>query len=212
MLIVAACVLFWFKRILVNEQRQICLLALGTIVFTFCKYALSRGSNGDISGRTAWKNLLESTHREESCAPQHSLLVNWHRLWFQNSVDLPLGHTNVVQNWQMEFLIIKFPLCGSISMQINSLYIETTTGLIYCKVKPSFTRFWTIFLNGKIPVGIPRLSFTWDPRNRVSFWTASSIAIYDRICTVPFKRVAQVKNSFVQNFVRTRVYGVLRSP
>ena len=33
-------------------------------------------------------------------------------------------------------LFIKFPSCGGICMQINSLYIETTTGLIYCKVKP----------------------------------------------------------------------------
>ena len=41
-----------------------------------------------------------------------------------------------VRHWQIEFLIIKFPSCGSISMQINSLYIETTTGSIYRKVKP----------------------------------------------------------------------------
>ena len=87
---------------------------------------------------TAWKKLLESTHREESCAPQHYQLVNWHRLWFQNSVDLPLGHMNV-RHWQMEFLMIKFPSCGSISMKISSLYIDTTTGLRYCKVKPVYT-------------------------------------------------------------------------
>ena len=160
---------------------------------------------------TSWKKLLELTYREESCAPQHYQLVNRHRLWFQNSVDLPLGHMNV-RHWQMEFLIIKFPSCGSISMKISSLYIDTTTGLRYCKVKPRLHGSGQFFWNGQIPAEIPRLSFTRDPRNRASFWTASSIAICNRICTVPFKRVAQVKNSFVQNFVRTRAYGVLRSP
>ena len=144
MFVVAACVLFWIKRILANEQRK---FACWHSQPLFSHFLNKLGDRMALSlVETAWKKLLESTHPEESCAPQHSLLVNWHRLWFQNSVDLPLGHMNV-RHWQMEFLIIKCPLCGSISMQINSLYIETTTGVIYCKVKPrlhgSGQFFWT---------------------------------------------------------------------
>ena len=144
--IVAACVLFWFKKILVNEQRKFACWHSETLFSHFVN-TLSLGDRMAVSlEETAWKKLLESTHREESCAPQHYQLVNWHRLWFQNSVYLPLGHMNV-RHWQMELLIIKFPSCGSISMKINSLYIETTTGLRYCKVKPrlhgSEQFFWT---------------------------------------------------------------------
>ena len=143
---VAACVLFWFKRILANEQRKFACWDSEPLFSHFVNTLSLRDRMAISLVETAWKKLLESTHREESCAPQHSLLVNWHRLWFQNSVDLPLGHMNV-RHWQIEFLIIKFPSCGSISMQINSLYIETTTGSIYRKVKPRLHGagqfFWT---------------------------------------------------------------------
>ena len=149
---VAACVLFWFKRILANEQRKFACWHSEPLFSHFVN-TLSLGDRMAISlVETAWKKLLESTHREESCAPQHSLVVNWHRLWFQNSVDLPLGHMNV-RHWQMEFLIIKFPSCGSISMQINSLYIETTTGLIYCEVKPRLHGSGQFFWTDKYPQG-----------------------------------------------------------
>ena len=173
MFIVAACVLFWFKRILANEQRKFACWHSEPLFSHFVN-TLSLGDRMALSlVETAWKKLLESNHREESCAPQHSLLVNWHRLWFQNSVDLPLGHTNVVRHWQMEFLIIKFPSCGSICMQINSVYIETTTGLIYCKVKPRLHGCGQ-FLNGQIPAGIPRLSVT-QPHGAVQVFERQAV-------------------------------------
>ena len=44
---------------------------------------------------------------------------------------------------------------------------------------------------------------------QVFVWTlVNSTAISNRICTVPCKRVAQVKNSSVQKFARTRVNGM----
>ena len=49
------------------------------------------------------------------------------------------------------------------------------------------------------------LSFTRDPRNLASFRTVNITAVCNRICTVACKRVARVKNSTVQKFVRTRV-------
>ena len=52
------------------------------------------------------------------------------------------------------------------------------------------------------------LSFTRDQRKRASFWKENSTAICYRICTVRCKRVAQVKNSSFQKFVRNRVNEV----
>ena len=52
-----------------------------------------------------------------------------------------------------------------------------------------------------------RLSFTRFPQNSTCFWTVNSAAICNRICRVPCKRVAQIKNSSVQTYGRTRVNG-----
>ena len=60
------------------------------------------------------------------------------------------------------------------------------------------------FLNGQKLAQI-HLSLTRDLRNRASFWTANSTIICHRICGVPYKLVAQVKNSSVQKFERTHV-------
>ena len=60
------------------------------------------------------------------------------------------------------------------------------------------------FLNGQKLARI-HLSLTRDPRNRASFWTANGTVIYYRICEVQCKLVAQVKNSSIQKFDRTRV-------
>ena len=60
------------------------------------------------------------------------------------------------------------------------------------------------FLNGQKLTRI-HLSLTRDPRNLASFWTANSTVICYRICGVPYKLVAQVKNSSFQKFDRTRV-------
>ena len=51
----------------------------------------------------------------------------------------------------------------------------------------------------------PPFVYTRYPRNSASFWTANGTATCNRICTVPCKRVAQVKNSSLQKFVRTSV-------
>ena len=60
------------------------------------------------------------------------------------------------------------------------------------------------FLNGQKFARI-HLSLRRDQRNPASFWTANSTVICYRICGVPYKLVAQVKNSSVQKFDRTRV-------
>ena len=60
------------------------------------------------------------------------------------------------------------------------------------------------FLNGE-KLARTHLSFTRDPRNLASFRTVNITAICNRICTVACKRVARVKNSTVQKFIRSRV-------
>ena len=60
------------------------------------------------------------------------------------------------------------------------------------------------FLNGE-NLARTHLSFTRDPRNLASFRTVNITAICNRICTVACKRVARVKNSTVQKFIRSRV-------
>lgn len=62
------------------------------------------------------------------------------------------------------------------------------------------------FLNGEKLAGT-HLSITRDPRNLASFRMVNITAICNRICTVTCKRVARVKNSTVQKFVRTRTRG-----
>ena len=62
------------------------------------------------------------------------------------------------------------------------------------------------FLNGQKLTRI-HLSLTGDLRNRASFWTANSTVICYRICEVPYKLVARVKNSSFQKFDQTRVNG-----
>ena len=62
------------------------------------------------------------------------------------------------------------------------------------------------FLNGQKLTRI-HLSLTRDLRNLASFWKANSTVICYRICGVPYKLVAQVKNSSFQKFDQTRVNG-----
>ena len=62
------------------------------------------------------------------------------------------------------------------------------------------------FLNGQKLTRI-HLSLTRDLRNLASFWTANSTVICYRICGVPYKLVARVKNSSFQKFDQTRVNG-----
>ena len=73
--------------------------------------------------------------------------------------------------------------------------------------RPLLRRFGQI-LNGQ-KVSRISLSFIRNSRNRASFGAVNSNAICNRIWTISYKRVAEVKNLSVQNWVSKREYRVL---
>ena len=76
-----------------------------------------------------------------------------------------------------------------------------------CGWDPLYTGLNKYLIGQKLPR--IRLSFTRYPQNRTCFWTVNTAAICNRICRVPCKRVARIKNSSVQTYGRTRVNGVM---
>ena len=122
---------------------------------------------------------------------------------------------NAPPSFRVPFTFASFPLSESLeqAMALNEEWFLTNSEFtrevvkISVSLDPVFTGL-DKFLKGQKLARI-HLSFTREPRNRASFWTANSTASCKRICTVPCKRVEQVSNSSVQKFVRARVNRVL---